>query len=100
MSRKLWAALGLITTLGLSTAACSQPAPAGPATPNDYTKDENWLCRPGRTDACTADQTATVIQANGSTSVETFKADPNAPIDCFYVYPTCLLYTSPSPRDS
>ncbi len=88
MSRKLWAALGLIAGLGLSTAACAQPAPAAPATPNDYTKDENWLCRPGRQDACAADQTATVIQANGATSVETFKADANAPIDCFYVYPT------------
>ena len=88
MSRKLWAALGLVTTLGLSTSACAQAAPAGPATPNDYTQDANWLCRPGRADACAADQTATVIQANGSTSVETFKADPNAPIDCFYVYPT------------
>ena len=88
MSRKLWAALGLITTLGLSTTACAQATPAGPAKPNDYTKDENWLCRPGRTDACAADQTATVVQADGKTSVETFKADPDAPIDCFYVYPT------------
>jgi hypothetical protein len=88
MSRKLWAALGLIAGLGLSTAACSQPAPAGPNKPNDYAKEENWLCRPGRQDACAADQTATVVQANGATSVEAFKADPNAPIDCFYVYPT------------
>ncbi|WP_165190475.1 DUF3089 domain-containing protein [Caulobacter soli] len=88
MSRKLWAALGLITTLGLSTSACAQPAPAAPQAPNDYAKDEAWLCRPGRADACAVDQTATVIQANGATSIETFKADPNAPIDCFYVYPT------------
>jgi hypothetical protein len=88
MSRKLWAALGLVTALGLGATACAQPAPAGPVAPNDYAKDENWLCRPGRQDACAADQTATVIQANGATTVETFKADPNAPIDCFYVYPT------------
>ncbi|HWW27651.1 MAG TPA: DUF3089 domain-containing protein [Caulobacter sp.] len=88
MSRKLWAALGLVTALGLGATACAQPTPAGPATPNDYAQDENWLCRPGRADACAADQTATVIQANGATSVETFKADPDAPIDCFYVYPT------------
>jgi pimeloyl-ACP methyl ester carboxylesterase len=90
MSRKLWAALGLVMGLGLSTAACAQPAPnpTGPPTPNDYAKDENWLCRPGRQDACALDQTATVIQADGKTSIETFKADPNAPIDCFYVYPT------------
>jgi hypothetical protein len=88
MSRKLWAALGLVMGLGLSTAACAQPAPAAAPTPNDYTKDENWLCRPGRADACAADQTATVIAADGKTTVEPFKADPNAPIDCFYVYPT------------
>jgi pimeloyl-ACP methyl ester carboxylesterase len=88
MSRKLWAALGLIAGLGLSATACAQPAPVAPAAPNDYAQDANWLCRPGRADACAADQTATVIQASGATSVETFKADPNAPIDCFYVYPT------------
>jgi hypothetical protein len=88
MSRKLLAALGLIAGLGLSTAACSQPAPAASTAPNDYTKDANWLCRPGRADACAADQSATVVQADGKTSVETFKGDPNAPIDCFYVYPT------------
>ena len=88
MSRKLWAALGLVMGLGLSTAACAQPAPAAAPTPNDYTKDENWLCRPGRADACAADQTATVVAADGKTTVEAFKADANAPIDCFYVYPT------------
>jgi hypothetical protein len=32
--------------------------------------------------------TATVIKANGAMSVEAFKADPKAPVDCFYVYPT------------
>lgn len=88
MSRKPWAALGLIIGLALSTAACAQPAPAAPPTPNDYARDENWLCRPGRQDACAADQAATVVQADGATRVETFKPDPNAPIDCFYVYPT------------
>lgn len=88
MSRKLWAALGVVMGLGLSTGACAQPAPAAPAAPNDYAKDEAWLCRPGRQDACATDQTATVVQAGGATAIETFKADPDAPIDCFYVYPT------------
>ena len=88
MSRKPWAALGLIVGLGLGAAACAQPAPATPPAPNDYTQDAGWLCRPGRQDACAVDLTATMIQADGKTSVEPFKADPNAPIDCFYVYPT------------
>ena len=88
MSRKPWAALGLIVGLGLGAAACAQPAPAAPPTPNDYGQDAGWLCRPGRADACAVDLTATVIQADGNTSVEPFKADPDAAIDCFYVYPT------------
>lgn len=29
-----------------------------------------------------------VLQADGSTSIERFRADPRAPVDCFYVYPT------------
>jgi len=88
MSRKLWTALGLVMSLGLGAGACAQAAPAAPPTPNDYTKDDSWLCRPGRVDACAADQTATVIAADGKATVEAFKADPAAPIDCFYVYPT------------
>jgi hypothetical protein len=56
---------------------------------NDYAKPEAWLCWPGKAgDACAIDLTTTVIKAGGASSVETFKADPKAPIDCFYVYPT------------
>jgi hypothetical protein len=58
------------------------------AQPNDYTKAENWLCRPGRADACSETLTATVIAADGSRSQRTFTTNPDAPIDCFYVYPT------------
>ncbi|MCW5761527.1 MAG: DUF3089 domain-containing protein, partial [Phenylobacterium sp.] len=65
----------------------------GPAaaqmTPNDYGKPQAWLCWPGKAgDACAVDMTTAVIKADGSSSVEAFKADPKAPIDCFYVYPT------------
>jgi hypothetical protein len=56
--------------------------------PNDYGDKSNWLCWPGRADACASDLTTTVVKADGSTSTESFKADPDAPIDCFYVYPT------------
>jgi hypothetical protein len=57
---------------------------------NDYADPASWLCRPGRpADACgRSNQDATVLQADGSTRLERFRADPNAPIDCFYVYPT------------
>lgn len=56
---------------------------------NDYAKPAAWLCWPGKTgDACAIDMTTTVIKADGSSTVEGWKADPKAPIDCFYVYPT------------
>ena len=56
--------------------------------PNDYSDGQAWLCRPGRTDACAIDHTTTVIAADGKLSREAWTADPGAPIDCFYVYPT------------
>ncbi len=79
---------------GLTLAAFSAPAfaQAPAAEPrNDYSKPETWLCWPGRDDACAIDNTATVIKADGSMTKETWKADPKAPIDCFYVYPTVSM---------
>ncbi|HEX7726642.1 MAG TPA: DUF3089 domain-containing protein, partial [Rhizomicrobium sp.] len=88
----------LVLTLLLAACAASGAfaAPAAQPAPNDYTDPANWLCRPGRADACAADQTATVVNADGSESKEVWSADPNAPIDCFYVYPT--VSTEPTPN--
>src|SRR6202047_3874642 len=71
-------------------------AHAGLAQPNDYGDAKSWLCRPGQHDACDVDLTTTVIAADGKLRRETWKADPNAPIDCFYVYPT--VSTDPTPN--
>jgi len=66
-------------------------------TPNDYSNSKSWLCRPGVLhDACDIDLTTTVITADGRLSRETWTADTNAPIDCFYVYPT--ISTDPTPN--
>ena len=59
-----------------------------PATTPDYRSEANWLCRPGRNDACAVDLNATVVNADGSTSVETFTRANEPAVDCFYVYPT------------
>jgi hypothetical protein len=64
-------------------------------TPNDYSLDASWLCRPGRQDACAVDLRATIVKADGSFAREDWKGDPNAPIDCFYAYPT--VSTDPTP---
>jgi hypothetical protein len=92
MFRIIAAACGALL---LTSPAMAQPAPsAAPAAeptaypPNDYADKATWLCWPGRDDACASDLTTTVVKADGTTSVEKFAADPNAPIDCFYVYPT------------
>jgi hypothetical protein len=75
----------------IDVAAQPPPAaqPAAEIKPNDYTDDASWLCRPGRNgDACDVDLTTTIVAADGTLTRETFTADPQAPIDCFYVYPT------------
>jgi hypothetical protein len=57
--------------------------------PNDYSQAESWLCRPDRaTDACHVDLTTTVVAADGTFTREAWTPTPDAPIDCFYVYPT------------
>jgi len=77
--------------LCLAAGAFSQLAP-----PNDYSNPKTWLCRPEGHDACDVDMATTVIAADGTFTRETWKADPNAPIDCFYVYPT--VSTDPTPN--
>src|SRR6185312_5015185 len=86
------AAFTLAAGLGAGVSALAQVAAAPPAeTHNDYANPANWLFRPNRQDACTVNLDATVIRADGSTTIERFHPDPDAPIDCFYVYPTVSL---------
>lgn len=84
----------LAAALACAAPVLAQPVVATPSAaatrpaPNDYRQDASWLCRPGRQDACAVDQRATVVSANGKLTAEEFRANRNAPIDCFYVYPT------------
>ena len=79
----------ILAGLILPLASHADTAAAQPYPPNDYAKPETWLCRPGAMhNACDTDLTTTVVKADGSLTVERFKPDPKAPIDCFYVYPT------------
>lgn len=87
MFRHFSIALILATSVAAGAGqAQNQTAPA-PAK-NDYGKSESWLCRPGRQDACAVDLTTTIIAASGKLTREQWAADPKAPIDCFYIYPT------------
>ena len=71
-------------------AATTQSAPAAPvAAPNDYALEQNWLCRPGRRDACsTPSLDVTEVAPNGTRSVRTVTRAKAPEADCFYVYPT------------
>lgn len=76
-------------------AAQQVSAPVVAKTP-DYTSDALWLCRPGRSDACTIDQSATVIAADGTRIVEPFVPASDPKFDCFYLYPTVSLDPTPN----
>jgi len=90
MRRQFIFALVLVALLGVAESALaqSQTPTTSTAAKNDYSKGETWLCRPGRQDACAVDMTTTVVAANGKLKRETWAANPKAPVDCFYVYPT------------
>jgi hypothetical protein len=76
----------------VGAAAVAPPSPVK----NDYAKDESWLCKPGRKDACAIDLSTTVVEPDGEQTRETWAANPQAPIDCFYVYPTVSADPTPN----
>jgi len=81
------AVYSLLASSTFAQAPEAKPAPAAPVA-NDYAEGDTWLCRPDRQDACTIDLTTTIVAADGTLTKETFTANPQAPVDCFYVYPT------------
>ena len=54
----------------------------------DYAKPANWLCLPGRNDACSTPLPVTPLLPNGYGPPTTRTPAKNPPLDCFYVYPT------------
>jgi hypothetical protein len=95
MTRQITLTLILGLALAGAASAQDQPKPA-PQPKNDYGDGKTWLCRPGRQDACAVDLTTTVVAASGKLARETWTSNPNAPIDCFYVYPT--VSNDPTPN--
>ncbi|WP_348688342.1 DUF3089 domain-containing protein, partial [Acidovorax soli] len=73
--------------------ALAQPTPAA-----NYDAPETWLCRPGRADLCSTEQAVTTLAADGQRTVQVIKPQADAPIDCFYVYPT--ISQDPNPHST
>ena len=72
------------------TSVATAPVEGGrlPDPPADYSRAANWLCRPGRVDACAQDQSATIVETSGQLEREQWSRSNAAAVDCFYVYPT------------
>ncbi|NMV38078.1 DUF3089 domain-containing protein [Ralstonia insidiosa] len=89
MNRMYIAACMFSASLGCAPLAQAQTSSSVTLTHNNYRDTSNWLCWPGaKPNACEADMRSTVINRDGSMAIEPFKANPDAPVDCFYVYPT------------
>ena len=84
---------GLIASLFCLCALAAAPgvATAAPTPDDTYADDEAWLCKPGRDDLCARPVTLVAVGADGRSEARTMKPEPDAPIDCFYVYPTISL---------
>jgi hypothetical protein len=88
-ARTALGAVGLAIAVFASFESRAQStSPNAEVSPADYSDPAHWLCRPGRADVCAANLDATIIAKDGSMTREAYHADPDAPIDCFYVYPT------------
>ncbi len=77
----------VISCGGSSKATVEQTTPAATAT--GAPSNTVWLCKPGLpNNPCESELTATVVNVDGSRSIENASPAEEPPIDCFYVYPT------------
>ena len=88
------------TLIGAAPVPAQLPAPAV----IDYARDATWLCLPGRKDICSVPLATTELPAGGYGARTVAAPAPNAPVDCFYIYPTISndpgLNSDLSPSDS
>ena len=85
MSRMMLTALiGAGLMLSAADAGAQTTAPAR----NDYAKADTWLCRPDKAkdNACAVDLSTTVVKADGTETLEAFKADPSRGIPAKKVF--------------
>jgi hypothetical protein len=93
--RTILLAAGLLAATPLSAEMPAAPAtmpPTGDVAPVDYSKPGSWACRPGVDDGtCSANLDAVKIDTSNARTPAPHVIPKDAPIDCFYVYPTASL---------
>src|SRR6476646_3129114 len=80
-----------LAILAVAALALGAPGPAlaqEPVAVPDYSKDSNWLCLPGRKDACGTPLPTTALNPNGYGSTGLSSVAKGRLVDCFYVYQT------------
>jgi hypothetical protein len=78
-----------------ATTAAPSTSPVGSLAPGADAAGTVWLCFPGKANnPCETTLTTTVIDPSGNRTVETMTPAADAPIDCFYVYPTTSKQTT------
>jgi hypothetical protein len=74
-----------LALLAALAAACLLALPAAAGASDKTT----WLCKPGlKNNPCVTSLTTTLLHSDGSSTTERSKNAKQAPVDCFYVYPT------------
>lgn len=88
----MWRGAFLVGVMGLTSLFFTFHVSTTPPPAPDYDVGKSWLCRPARDDACAKPTTATVFEEGAAKDagkkVETYKPNPLALVDCFYLYPT------------
>ena len=82
-------ALGLIAAAAMSCGGSSNKTSSPTTAATSAPSNTVWLCKPGMANnPCEGDMTTTVVSADNTSKTEAATVAKDAPIDCFYVYPT------------
>lgn len=87
------------TTTSAPPETTAAPEPADPYegyVSEVYDDPAVWICWPGVDDICSENQDLTLVAADGSLEVVPFTHVDDAPVDCFYVYPTISADFTPN----
>lgn len=94
--RRTWAIAAAFFLAGAGAAQIPEPPATmpehGDTQPVDYSRPGSWICRPGVDDGtCSANLDALRIDMTGARTPAPHTPAKDAPVDCFYVYPTASL---------
>lgn len=86
-----------LASLALLSVPGHAAEPEPPVQAPDYSMSANWLCRPDSLGYCQTNLDATVVEADGTLTVERWQPPASVPpIDCFYLYPTASADMAPN----